>query len=65
METEAMHPTDVAERLSRLEDALVDLATIMAGGAIALPSILAGPDVSEANQRFVVFIAAVRNERSS
>jgi hypothetical protein len=57
--------TDIAYRLDRLEDALIDLATIVTEGAISRPSVLVGPEGTEASERFTAFVSAVRMERSS
>ena len=54
-----------AYRLDRLEDALIDLATIVTEGSISRPSVLVGPEGAEASERFTAFVSAVRMERSS
>ncbi|HXX90676.1 MAG TPA: hypothetical protein VEI83_10685 [Acidimicrobiales bacterium] len=56
---------DGAQRLTRLEDAVVDLATIVTEGAISRPSVLVGPEGTEASRRFMEFLSQIREERSS
>ena len=54
-----------SERRDRLEDALVDLATLMTEGGIARPALLVGWEGTEASKRLLNFVQSVRVERES
>ena len=54
---------DLSKRVTRLEDALVDFATLVAEGTIARPSLFVGAAAEDAGERFAAFIGAVRRER--
>ncbi|HMK99365.1 MAG TPA: hypothetical protein VK428_04180 [Acidimicrobiales bacterium] len=60
---EARIMDDLSERMTRLEDALADLATLVAEGTIPRPSFCVGSAAEEASERFVAFLGAVRRER--
>lgn len=56
---------DVNYRLSRLEDALIDLAVVVSGGHLShLVSANISPDVVNAGQRLQAFHQAVSDERA-
>jgi len=54
---------DAMRRLDRLEDALADLATLVAEGSVARPSLVVGPEGKGAQERFMDFLEAIRLER--
>ena len=54
---------DAADRLERVEDALVDLATLITEGTISRPAVLVGPEGTDASKRFLGFVEAIREER--
>jgi hypothetical protein len=54
---------DLSERVTRLEDALVDFATLVTEGTIARPSFFVGAAAEDAGERFVAFTRALRRER--
>jgi hypothetical protein len=57
---------DVNDRLTRLEDALIDLAMVVSQGHLAnLDAANMSSDVVEAGTRLQAFHSAVINERSS
>ena len=54
------------DRLTRLEDALIDLAVVVSGGHLShLVSANISADVVKAGQRFQAFHQAVTDERGS
>jgi len=56
---------DLSKRVTRLEDALVDFATLVTEGTIARPSLFVGAAAEDAGERFAAFVAAVRKERGN
>jgi hypothetical protein len=56
---------DVNDRLTRLKDALIDLAIVVSQGHLAhLDAANMSPEVVEAGTRLQAFHLAVKNERS-
>ena len=53
---------DPSKRMTRLEDALVDFATLVAEGTIARPSLFVGAAAEDAGERFAAFVGPVRRE---
>ena len=54
---------EVTDRLDRVEDALVDLATVLTEGAIPKPSFLTVSEVEAASERLAHFVRTVAYER--
>lgn len=54
---------DTTDRLSRLEDAVIDLAIVMSEGHLSRLDAHMAPDVVEAGKRLQEFHKAVINER--
>jgi len=55
---------DLGERVTRLEDALVDFATLVTEGTIPRPSFLVGSAGEDAGKRLAIFIGAIQRERT-
>ena len=55
---------DLSERVTRLEDALVDFATLVTEGTIPRPLFLVGSEGEDAGKRLAVFIGAIQTERT-
>jgi hypothetical protein len=55
---------DLNDRLTRLEDALIDLAIVVSEGHLTRLETHIAPDVVEAGKRLQAFHRAVSNERS-
>jgi len=54
----------LSERVTRLEDALVDFATLVTEGTIPRPSFLVRSDGEDAGKRLAIFIGAIQRERT-
>jgi len=56
---------DLNDRLTRLEDALIDLAIVMTEGQLGRLDSHMSPDVIKAGKRLQAFHGAVINERTT
>jgi hypothetical protein len=54
---------EITERVDRVEDAVLDLATVLTEGAIPKPSFLTVTEVEAASERLAQFVRTVAYER--
>jgi hypothetical protein len=54
---------EITERVDRVEDAVLDLATVLTEGAIPKPSFLTVTEVEAASERLAQFVRMVAYER--